>query len=130
MKRAVLYLRVSTLDQTTANQERELREVASRIGCEIVKVYKDHGISGAKGRDKRPAFDALCRDATQRRFDLVMAWSVDRLGRSLQDLVCFLLSCTLSASTCSFTSRASIRRPQAAKPCSRCWVCSQNSSAR
>src|SRR6201981_1335050 len=90
MKRAVLYLRVSTLDQTTANQERELREVACRMGCEIVKVYKDHGISGAKGRDKRPAFDALCRDATQRRFDLVMAWSVDRLGRSLQDLIGFL----------------------------------------
>ena len=54
MKRAVLYLRVSTIEQTTANQERELREVASRIGCEIVKVYKDHGISGAKGREKRP----------------------------------------------------------------------------
>jgi DNA invertase Pin-like site-specific DNA recombinase len=90
MKRAVLYLRVSTIDQTTANQERELREVATRMGCEIVKVYKDHGISGAKGRDKRPAFDALCRDAAQRKFDMVMAWSVDRLGRSLQDLVGFL----------------------------------------
>jgi DNA invertase Pin-like site-specific DNA recombinase len=90
MKRAVLYLRVSTLEQTTANQERELREIASRMGCEIVKVYKDHGISGAKGRDKRPAFDALCRDAAQRKFDVVMAWSVDRLGRSLQDLVGFL----------------------------------------
>ena len=61
MKRAVLYLRVSTIDQTTANQERELREVAARIGCEIVQVYKDHGISGAKGRDRRPAFDRLCR---------------------------------------------------------------------
>ena len=90
MKRAVLYLRVSTLDQTTANQDRELREVAGRMGCEIVQVYKDHGISGAKGRDKRPAFDRLCRDAAQRKFDLVMAWSVDRLGRSLQDLVGFL----------------------------------------
>jgi DNA invertase Pin-like site-specific DNA recombinase len=90
MKRAVLYLRVSTIDQTTANQERELREVAARMGCEIVKVYKDHGISGAKGREKRPAFDALCRDAAQRKFDMVMAWSVDRLGRSLQDLVAFL----------------------------------------
>ena len=90
MKRAVLYLRVSTIDQTTANQERELREIAGRIGCEIVKVYKDHGISGAKGRDKRRAFDALCRAATQREFDVVMAWSVDRLGRSLQDLVGFL----------------------------------------
>ena len=90
MKRAVLYLRVSTIDQTTANQERELRDIASRSGLEIVKVYKDHGISGAKGRDKRPAFDALCRDASKRQFDVVMAWSVDRLGRSLQDLVTFL----------------------------------------
>jgi DNA invertase Pin-like site-specific DNA recombinase len=90
MKRAVLYLRVSTVDQTTANQERELRQVAERMGCEIVRVYKDHGISGAKGRDKRPAFDALLRDANKRQFDMIMAWSVDRLGRSLQDLVSFL----------------------------------------
>ncbi len=90
MKRAVLYLRVSTFDQTTANQERELREVASRMGCEIVHVYKDHGVSGAKGRDKRPQFDRLLRDAAQRKFGMVMAWSVDRLGRSLQDLVAFL----------------------------------------
>src|SRR5882757_9247850 len=90
MKRAVLYLRVSTVDQTTANQERELREIAGRVGYDITKVYKDHGISGAKSRDQRPAFDALCRDATKRQFDVVMAWSVDRLGRSLQDLVGFL----------------------------------------
>jgi DNA invertase Pin-like site-specific DNA recombinase len=90
MRRAVLYLRVSTIEQTTANQERGLRQVAERMGCEIVKVYKDHGISGAKGRDKRPGFDALCRDATKRQFDVIMAWSVDRLGRSLQDLVGFL----------------------------------------
>jgi DNA invertase Pin-like site-specific DNA recombinase len=60
------------------------------MGCEIVKVYKDHGISGAKGRDKRPAFDALCRAAARREFNVVMAWSVDRLGRSLQDRVGFL----------------------------------------
>ena len=90
MRKAVFYLRVSTVDQTVVNQERELREVAGRMGCEIVKVYRDHGISGAKGRDKRPAFDKLCRDAARREFDMVMAWSVDRLGRSLQDLVGFL----------------------------------------
>jgi DNA invertase Pin-like site-specific DNA recombinase len=90
MRRAVFYLRVSTQDQTTANQERELRAVAERVGCEVVKVYKDHGISGAKGRDKRPAFDALCKDAARRQFDVVMAWSVDRLGRSLKDLIDFL----------------------------------------
>ena len=54
MKRAALYLRVSTTDQTTANQQRELREVAVRIGCEIVKVYRDHGISGATERGGEP----------------------------------------------------------------------------
>jgi len=90
MKRAVLYLRVSTIDQTTANQERALREVAERAGWEVVKVYKDHGISGAKGREDRPAFDALHKAAARREFDVVMAWSVDRLGRSLQDLISFL----------------------------------------
>src|SRR5215211_5679366 len=88
--RAGIYLRVSTLDQTTANQERELREVAARMGCEVVRVYRDHGVSGARCRDERPQFDRLCRDATKRQFDAIMAWSVDRLGRSLQDLVKFL----------------------------------------
>jgi Resolvase, N terminal domain len=54
MKRAVLYLRVSTVEQTTANQERELQAIAERMGWEIAKVYKDHGISGAKGRNGVP----------------------------------------------------------------------------
>ena len=90
MTKAVLYLRVSTDRQTTANQERELRAIAERSGWEIVQVYRDAGISGAKGRDKRPAFDRLCKDANRRQFDIVMAWSVDRLGRSLQDLIGFL----------------------------------------
>jgi DNA invertase Pin-like site-specific DNA recombinase len=88
--RAALYLRTSTLDQTTENQERELRAAAARLGHEIVDVYSDNGISGAKSRDKRPAFDRLHKDAARRRFNLVMAWSVDRLGRSVQDLVAFL----------------------------------------
>ncbi len=90
MRRVALYIRVSTDHQTTENQERELRDIASRSGWRIVEVYRDHGISGAKGREGRPAFDALCKDATRRKFDMVMAWSVDRLGRSLQDLVAFL----------------------------------------
>jgi len=81
MRRAALYLRVSTTEQTTENQDLELRAVAGRMGCAIAQVYCDHGISGAKGRDKRPAFDRLCRDAARREFDIVMAWSVDRLGR-------------------------------------------------
>ena len=90
MKRVAIYLRVSTTQQTTANQERELREIAERAGWQIVKVYKDHGISGSKGRDGRPAFDALCQAVTRRECDMIMAWSVDRLGRSLKDLVAFL----------------------------------------
>jgi DNA invertase Pin-like site-specific DNA recombinase len=90
MRRIAIYTRVSTDRHTTANQERELRAVAARSGWKIVKVYQDEGISGAKGRDLRPGFDALCKDAARRQFDMVMAWSVDRLGRSLQDLIGFL----------------------------------------
>ena len=89
-KRIAIYTRVSTDDQTTENQERELRAIADRQGWEVVKVYMDHGVSGAKERDERPAFKEMCDDATRRGFDLVAAWSVDRLGRSLQDLVGFL----------------------------------------
>ena len=89
-KKAALYLRVSTTEQTTENQRRELLAVAKRSGWLIVEVYEDAGISGAKGRDRRPAFDRLLKDATRRQFDVVMAWSVDRLGRSLQDLVGFM----------------------------------------
>jgi DNA invertase Pin-like site-specific DNA recombinase len=68
----------------------KLRAAATRMGHEVVQIYQDNGISGSKGRDKRPAFDQLHNDATRRKFDVVMAWSVDRLGRSLQDLVAFL----------------------------------------
>ncbi|MFZ5492654.1 MAG: recombinase family protein [Pseudomonadota bacterium] len=89
-KRAALYLRVSTDGQTTLNQRRELEAVAERAGWQIVEVYEDAGISGAKGRDQRPAFDRLLKDAARRRFDVIAAWSVDRLGRSLQHLVGFL----------------------------------------
>lgn len=89
-RRVALYLRVSTGSQTTDNQRLELEAVAERCGWAIVAVFEDAGVSGAKGRDKRPQFNNLCRDAARRRFDVVMAWSVDRLGRSLQDLVAFL----------------------------------------
>ena len=63
--------------------------MAARSGHQIVAVYRDEGISGSN-RDKRPGFDAMHKDASRRKFDLVMAWSVDRLGRSLQDLIGFL----------------------------------------
>ncbi len=89
-KKVALYLRVSTLDQTTENQRRDLMAVAERADWTIVDIYEDLGISGAKGRDKRPAFDRLLKDATRRRFELIAVWSVDRLGRNLQDLLHFL----------------------------------------
>ena len=90
MKKAAFYLRVSTGEQTAENQRRELEAVAERTGWEVVEVYEDHALSGAKGRDTRPEFDRLLKDAARRRFDVVAAWSVDRLGRSLQDLIGFL----------------------------------------
>jgi DNA invertase Pin-like site-specific DNA recombinase len=90
MKTVAIYTRVSTDHQTTENQERELRAIAARMDWRIAQVYRDEGVSGAKSRAERPAFDSLCKDAARRRFDMVMAWSVDRLGRSLQDLVTFL----------------------------------------
>ena len=89
-RRVGIYLRVSTDGQTTKNQRRELEAVAARSGWEIVGFYEDTGISGAKGRDKRPAFDRLLKDATARKINMIAAWSVDRLGRSLQDLVGFV----------------------------------------
>jgi DNA invertase Pin-like site-specific DNA recombinase len=89
-KRVALYLRVSTGDQTTENQRRELEAVAKQRGWQIVAVYEDKGVSGAKGRDKRPQFDAMLKDAVRGQFDVLAAWAVDRLGRSLQDLVATL----------------------------------------
>jgi DNA invertase Pin-like site-specific DNA recombinase len=92
MKRAAIYARVSTRNghQDPETQLLALRQVAERAGWQIAGEYVDHGISGAKCRDRRPEFDRLLKDATRRQFDIVMAWSVDRLGRSLQDLVAFL----------------------------------------
>src|SRR5258707_15118739 len=82
-KRVAIYLRVSTSKQDTENQLRELSAVADRSGWDIWKIYEDAGISGAKGRDKRPGLDAMMKAVNAREFDMVAAWSVDRLGRSL-----------------------------------------------
>ena len=90
MKKAAIYARVSTSGQTVSNQVNELRKVAERHGWEIVHEYRDRGVSGAKGRDKRPQFDQMLKAANRREFDIIMSWSVDRLGRSLQHLVEFL----------------------------------------
>lgn len=94
MRTAALYLRVSTAgqvnEQTIENQRADLTAAAFRHGWRIVATFEDAGISGAKGRDKRPGLDSLLEAAGRREFDIIAAWSVDRLGRSLQHLVIFL----------------------------------------
>jgi DNA invertase Pin-like site-specific DNA recombinase len=89
-KHIALYLRVSTAKQTVENQRRELEAVAAHHGWQIIAEFRDEGVSGRKGRDTRPGFDRLCQGIARREFDRVAAWSVDHLGRSLQDLVAFL----------------------------------------
>jgi len=86
-KRVALYVRVSTDGQTTRNQERELQDVALRHGWEVAATFRDQGISGVKGRNERPGLDKLMQAVARKEFDLVAAWSVDRIGRSLLDLV-------------------------------------------
>jgi DNA invertase Pin-like site-specific DNA recombinase len=85
MQNVVLYVRVSTDDQSTANQLQALRRYAASRGWTIVKEYRDSGVSGAAS--KRPALERLMRDATASKFDGVLVWKLDRLGRSLQDLL-------------------------------------------
>jgi DNA invertase Pin-like site-specific DNA recombinase len=86
-RRAALYLRVSTDGQTVDNQRLALEAVCEQRGWQVVQVYSDNGVSGAKGRNLRPGLDALLKDASRGRFDVVMAWALDRLGRSLLDLL-------------------------------------------
>src|SRR3979411_1580484 len=90
MKHVAIYLRVSTSKQDTDNQRRELETEAERSGWKVVKIYEDNGISGAKGRDHRPGLDAMMKAVNAKEFDMVASWSVDRLGRSLTDLLSIL----------------------------------------
>jgi len=82
MKRAVLYARVSTGDQTPQNQLLDLRQLARQRGLQIVHEYIDHGISGTRAR--RPGLDELLADARRGGFDIVLVWACDRLARSVR----------------------------------------------
>lgn len=90
MKKVAIYARVSTDSQTVENQLQELHAVAQRNGWIVVAVHTDEGISGAKGRDKRPGYDALLTSVARKDYEMIACWSVDRLGRSLPHLVAFL----------------------------------------
>ena len=89
-KRVAFYLRVSTKDQNADNQLAKLEAAAERLDWNVVNIFRDDGISGAKSRAKRPGFDDLCKGVARREFALVAVWSLDRLGRSLRDLILFL----------------------------------------
>ena len=86
-KRAALYLRVSTDGQSVENQRSDLTRLAELRGWEVVATYEDAGVSGSKGREKRPGLDTLLKDAQRRSFDVAVFWAVDRLGRSTASVV-------------------------------------------
>lgn len=89
MRRAAIFSRVSTDRQSTQNQLQCLREVAARAGWQVVEVYEET-VSGAAARSKRAAYDRMLKDAARRRFEILLAWDVSRLGRSLRELLdCF-----------------------------------------
>lgn len=87
MKRAVLYLRVSKNEQTIENQRIELERVAAAKGWKVIATFKDEGVSGAFGREVRVQYDSMLKQGVQAKFDVVLAWDVSRLSRSLVDLV-------------------------------------------
>ena len=89
-RKVAIYTRVSTLDQTIDNQLLELRDHCSKMGWEIVQEYADEGLSGTLSREKRPALNALIKDAYRKRFDSVICWDISRIGRSMKELVLFL----------------------------------------
>jgi DNA invertase Pin-like site-specific DNA recombinase len=126
-KRVAIYVRVSTDYQTVDNQLRELQNWAERYGHTVVRVFEDSGVSGAKGRDKRPGFDAMLKAAVRRELDMLAVWTSDRLGRSLKHLI-DVLQTIRDTGAGLYIHRT--RRRRAAERCSACSRCSASSSAR
>ena len=122
MKRVAIYLRVSTSKQDTENQLRELSAMADRAGWEIWKVYEDAGISGAKGPDQRPGLEAMMKAVNAREFDMVATWSVDRLGRSLTDLLGIRQDLQEKGVDLFLHQQGLDTSTTAAKRCFRCWA--------
>lgn len=108
-----LYTRVSTTGkgQDPQVQARELREYAARRGWQIIQEYTDNGVSGAK--ESRPALDRLMQDARRRKFDGVLCWKLDRIGRSLKHLVNLLAELeAVGVALVSFSDNLDLSTPQ------------------
>ena len=128
--RVALYLRVSTSAQTVENQERELAAVAAARGWQVVETYRDEGISGAKGRDRTTRLRPLWKDAARRKFDVVAAWSVDRLGRSLADVATFMVDLKGYGVGLYLHAQAVDTTTSVGRRCCRWRACSLNLNAR
>jgi DNA invertase Pin-like site-specific DNA recombinase len=124
------FIRVSTSEQNPNNQRRELLAVAERHGWTVLSVFEDAGISGAKGRDQRPGLDALMKAVARREIDMVAAWSVDRLGRSLTDLLNLLKELHAKSVDLFCISKALTPPHHQAGQCFRCSGCLRSSSER
>ena len=129
-RKVALYARVSTRGQELENQLAELNSACARNDWQIVKVFTDHGISGAKGRAARKGLDDLLKAVVRREVDQVVVWSIDRLGRSLQTSSAYLMSCARRAAISMFTSKRSTPTHRQGKCCFRCWASSQSSSEK
>src|SRR5262249_41824714 len=119
-KRAALYLRVSTGEQTVEGQRRDLEASAAQRGWVIVETYTDNGISGTKGRDKRPGLDKLLKDATRGRFDVAMAWSSIGWVEASPTWSAASRNFALPALICFCTSRHWTPRRRRVGPCTAC----------
>ena len=111
MKKVVLYSRTSHWESNPQNQINELKQVANRFGWTIIKEYTDKGISGAKGRDGRPEFDAMLKSAMKKECDVVMFWAVDRASRNLTLLFRRWITSTLRMLECISINKQSIPLP-------------------
>jgi hypothetical protein len=130
-KRVALYIRVSAdRGQTVDNQLQDLHHAAERFGWTIAAVHRDEGISGAKGRDRRPGLDAPLGGIARLEYEIVAAWSVCRLGRSLSDLIAFLGELKATGLICTCISRVSIPARHPVECCFKCLVSFPNSKAR
>jgi DNA invertase Pin-like site-specific DNA recombinase len=129
-RRVALYARVSTRGQALENQLAELRAVCERNAWRVVQVFTDFGISGAKGRSHRSGLDALLKGVVRREFDQGVVWSIDRLGRSLRDLINVLEELRQKGCELYVHKQAIDTNTPSGKCCSRCLASLPSSSAK